>query len=113
VSGYTFDHWSIDETNQGQGVNPVTISMNEPHTAIAHYLAHDIAVTNVTPSKTVVGQNYSLSIHVTVENQGDTTEAFNVTAYCQHNYYHRIYKRHLNKRKLYNHRPHMGHYRLC
>ena len=54
--------------------------MNEPHTAIAHYSAYDIATTNVTPSKTVIGQNYSLSIYVTVENQGDYTETFNVTA---------------------------------
>jgi hypothetical protein len=82
VNGYAFDHWTVDETNQGQGVNPIAISMNEPHTAIAHYLAHNIAVTNVTPSKTVVGQSYSLSIYVTVENQGDTIETFNVTIYA-------------------------------
>lgn len=81
-SGYTFDHWTVDETTQGQGVNPIAISMNEPHTAIAHYLAHNIAVTNVTPSKTVTGQSYSLSIYVTVENQGDTIETFNVTIYA-------------------------------
>jgi hypothetical protein len=80
VSRYTFDHWTVDETSQGQGINPITIIMNEPHTAIAHYSAHDIATTNVTPSKTVIGQNYSLSIYVTVENQGDYTETFNVTA---------------------------------
>jgi len=43
--------------------------------------AHDVAVTNVTPSKTVVGQNYSMSINVTVQNQGDYNETFNVTAY--------------------------------
>jgi len=43
---------------------------------------HDIAVIDVTPSKTVVGQGYSLNINVTVENQGDYTETFNVTAYA-------------------------------
>ena len=42
---------------------------------------HDIAIINVTPSKTVVGQNYSMSINVTVENQGTFTENFNVTTY--------------------------------
>jgi hypothetical protein len=82
VSGYTFDHWTVDETNQGQGINPIAIFMNEPHTAVAYYSAHDIAVTNVTPSKTVIGQSYSLSIYVTVENQGDTIETFNVTLYA-------------------------------
>jgi hypothetical protein len=82
VSGYTFDYWTVDKTSQGQGINPITIIVNEPHTAIAHYSAHDIATTNVTPSKTVIGQNYSLSIYVTAENQGDYTETFNITLYA-------------------------------
>jgi len=41
----------------------------------------DIAVTNVTPYKTVVGQGYSTNITVTVENQGDYTETFNVSVF--------------------------------
>jgi len=45
-------------------------------------LARNIVVTNVIPSKTVVGESYSLSINVTVENQGDITETFNLTAYA-------------------------------
>jgi len=40
---------------------------------------HDVAVTNVTLPKTVVGKGYSMAINVTVENQGDYTETFNVT----------------------------------
>ena len=40
---------------------------------------HDVAVVSVTPSKTVVGQGYSVSITVSFENQGDYTEKFNVT----------------------------------
>jgi hypothetical protein len=43
--------------------------------------AHDIATTDVALSKTVVGQGYTMYIMVTVENQGDFTETFNVTAY--------------------------------
>jgi outer membrane protein assembly factor BamB len=43
---------------------------------------HDVAVTNVAPSKTVVGQGFSASINVTAANQGSYTETFNVTAYC-------------------------------
>jgi len=42
----------------------------------------DIAVTNVEPLKTLVVQGYSMSINVTVKNQGDDTETFNVTAYA-------------------------------
>jgi len=42
----------------------------------------DIAVTNVTASKTSVGQGFSMLIDVTVRNQGDYTENFNVTTYA-------------------------------
>jgi hypothetical protein len=43
---------------------------------------HDVAVTNVTSTRTVVGQGFSASINVTAANQGDYTETFNVTAYA-------------------------------
>jgi parallel beta-helix repeat protein len=42
----------------------------------------DIAVMSVTPSKTVVGQGYSQSVNVTVQNQGLLPETFNVTLYA-------------------------------
>lgn len=42
------------------------------------YVPHDLAVTNITPSKKVVGQGYSTLINVTVKNQGGFTETFNV-----------------------------------
>jgi hypothetical protein len=45
-------------------------------------IRHDVAITDVQPSSKVVAQNQSLSINVTVENQGDSTEIFNVTAYA-------------------------------
>jgi hypothetical protein len=54
------------------GVNIIRVTAQE---------THDIAVVNVTASKTIVGRNYPMSITVTVENQGDYTETFNVTAY--------------------------------
>jgi hypothetical protein len=43
---------------------------------------HDIAVKNVVLSKAIVGQGYSVSINATVENQGNDTETFDVTAYA-------------------------------
>jgi len=43
---------------------------------------HDIAVISVSPSKTVVGQGYDAKFNVTVENQGDFTETFNLDAYA-------------------------------
>ena len=80
---YTFDHWELDGLDVGS-VNPYSVLMDDNHTLHAVFISlgiHDVAVTNVTPSKTVVGQGYSTSINVTVENQGDFTETFNVTVF--------------------------------
>jgi len=43
---------------------------------------HDIAVTSVAPSKTVVGEGYSMPINVTVLNQGHFLETLNITLYA-------------------------------
>ncbi|MFQ6068584.1 MAG: CARDB domain-containing protein [Candidatus Bathyarchaeia archaeon] len=40
---------------------------------------HDVAVIDITPSKTVIGTGLNMSINVTVENEGDFTETFNIT----------------------------------
>lgn len=51
-------------------------------------LINDVAVIKVTTSKTgclpmeTVGQGKNMSIYATVENQGSTSETFDVTAYC-------------------------------
>jgi rhodanese-related sulfurtransferase len=44
--------------------------------------AHDIAATDIAPSKTSVGQGFTLSVNVTVMNKGDFAENFNVTGYA-------------------------------
>ena len=43
---------------------------------------HDIAVTNVTPLKTIVGQGFLAHIDVTVRNRGEFAENFRVTVYA-------------------------------
>jgi hypothetical protein len=56
-----------------------------PHVAvsgIAYVTFHCVSVTNVTTSKTIVGQGYGASVNITVENQGNYTETFNATAYA-------------------------------
>jgi len=45
-------------------------------------LTHDVAIINVALSKNIVGQGFSIFIDVTIENQGDFTETFNVMAYA-------------------------------
>lgn len=40
---------------------------------------HDIAISSLRTSKTIIGQGYPLSVNITSENQGDLTDTFNVT----------------------------------
>jgi len=44
-------------------------------------LVHDVAVTNILPYQTVVGQGFSTKINVTVQNQGEVPETFNLALY--------------------------------
>jgi len=43
---------------------------------------HDVAVTNLTSAKTVIGRGYGGNITVTAQNQGNFAENFNVTHYA-------------------------------
>jgi hypothetical protein len=43
---------------------------------------HDVTVTDIMLSKTVVGQGYNMNVNVTVANQGEYTETFDVTLYA-------------------------------
>jgi len=55
---------------------------SDDHKIYAFRSLHAVAMTNVAPSRTIVGQGYSVFINATVENNGDFTETFNVTAYA-------------------------------
>jgi len=46
---------------------------------------HDIAITKVVLPKTIVGQGFSIDINITIQNQGNVRETFNVTAYYDNN----------------------------
>jgi len=43
---------------------------------------HDIAIIKIKPSKTIVGQGYSLTAHITIINRGDFTESFTLFSTC-------------------------------
>ena len=51
VAGYQFNYWDVDGVSQGAGVNPITVNMDAPHTATAHY--------------TVITPQYTLTITTT------------------------------------------------
>jgi len=69
---YTVTLTVTDDDGASTSTNATKTILNRP----------DIAVINVTTSKTVVGQGFSLTINATVTNQGDYTETFNVTVYA-------------------------------
>ena len=87
VQSYQFNYWDVDGSSQGSQVNPITVSMNTAHTAIARYtpttpMNTTITIINVTILKNIVGQGFSTSINVTVANEGYSPETFNVTVYA-------------------------------
>jgi len=43
---------------------------------------HDVSVTNIIASRTIVGQGFALKINVTLVNDGNITESCNLTAYA-------------------------------
>ena len=38
ISGYVFDHWTVDGASQGPGINPITVTMDEAYKVTAHYV---------------------------------------------------------------------------
>jgi parallel beta-helix repeat protein len=70
--------------SDGIGDTPYVINANntDHYPLMYPWPSHVIAITSVVPSKTIVGQGYSMNATVTVANQGDYTETFNVTLYA-------------------------------
>jgi parallel beta-helix repeat protein len=75
--------------SDGIGDIPYTISFcvnsrdNYPFMKLySRVLTRDVAVTDVEPLKTVVGQGYTLPLDATATNMGDFLEGFNVTLYA-------------------------------
>ncbi len=72
-------HWIIE----GYEPDPTLKTYIEYAVITSPYTdVHDVAVTKVEPTKTVVGQKLTCRINVTVENQGTVTETFDVTTYA-------------------------------
>ncbi|MDH5482644.1 MAG: PKD domain-containing protein [Candidatus Bathyarchaeota archaeon] len=75
---------SITDSDSWQG----TTTIGEQHEETcrldedgAIVLPHDVGVTSISTSKTVVGQGFTMSINFSVENEGNYTETFDATVY--------------------------------
>ena len=67
VTGYNFNYWDVDGTSQGIGVNPITVNMNAPHTATAHYTAIVPALSvSISPLSATVSVRQSVPFTPTV-----------------------------------------------
>jgi parallel beta-helix repeat protein len=80
ASGDPFLQWSTGQTS-----TTVTVSSAGTYTAYSQApppAYHDIALTNLTLSRTIVGQGYLLPINLTVTNPGNYLETFNITGYA-------------------------------
>jgi len=77
---------SFNEWHEGTEIEPSLeyqdLYINLTYSNTLELLVHDVAITDISPSKTVVFQDSITSINVTVENQGDCIEHFNVTLYA-------------------------------
>jgi len=78
--GYIFDHWKLDNINVSSE-NPCTLTMDTNHTlnAIFSPEKHDIAIVNIWFSNYCPLVNETILIYVTVENQGNVIESFDVS----------------------------------
>jgi hypothetical protein len=60
VTSYQFVYWDVDGTSQGNGTNPIAVTMNAPHTATAHYTATQLVVT-ISPPLSVIALGDSVN----------------------------------------------------
>jgi len=69
--------------SDGVGDTPYTIDANntDRYPLMNAIAVHDVAITNITTSKTIVGQGFNLYIRVQAENKGNRLETVNVTVY--------------------------------
>jgi outer membrane protein assembly factor BamB len=87
VSGAASSNWTFTPTSTGSytvyaKVNDTIGTQATSNTAHVQAGISDVAVTNVTSIKTMIGRGYGGNITVTVQNQGNFTETFNVTVYA-------------------------------
>lgn len=87
-TGVDFYHGSYQNETGSDGIGDISRIIEEdnidryPLMKLHPWASHDIGITSVIASKTVIEQGLVLRINVTMFNYGNNTENFNVTAYA-------------------------------
>ena len=81
VKGYIVTYTPVD-TNAEPIMNNLATKLRNPLHVELGTGTRNIAVTSITPSKTVVGVGYPVKINVTLSNLGDFPECFNIVVYA-------------------------------
>lgn len=79
---YWSDYTGDDVGGDGIGDTPYVIDENNQDRYPLMKPWTNIAILDISPSKTVIGKGFKLYIYVSVQNQGWNTETFNITAYA-------------------------------
>ena len=87
VPGATNATWAFTPSSTGSYTVSVLVNdsvgmQSSSNTVAVAVHVHDVAITNITLGKTVVGQGYGLNLTVTAADFGDYAETFNVTVYA-------------------------------
>ncbi len=72
---------SLNVTNTVLGNSTAQRISHTVENGIVQIGGHDVAVIAVAPVKTIVGQGFTMKTNVTVENQGTSSETFDLTLY--------------------------------
>jgi hypothetical protein len=67
VQNYTFANWDVDGANQGNGINPITTTMNAPHVATAHYIHLNPLTVHIQPTSATINLGQSVTFTSTVQ----------------------------------------------
>jgi len=66
ITGYAFNYWDVNGTSQGSGVNPISVSVNAPKTATAHYTSVGPLSASISPAsaKIKIGESVTFTSSV-------------------------------------------------
>jgi len=82
VGTYTNKDTIVNAEFTGENGKPIPTGQSETCIQTIEIGVHDVAINNITPAKTVIGQSYTTNMNATVANQGNFTETLNVTLYA-------------------------------